>query len=384
MLRGLAGVDVAREPPTVKFMYYPEQTAPARLWSSWGEGLAVDGAYYSSLGDHGAPVGRAFLSRYRNGALTTVVDVARLLARPAGAYTPGKIHGRIDRGRDGKLYFSTHRGGTKVGLDPANRFGGDWILCYDPATGAAEVVAEAPLPGQSLPASLLDPDRMIFYAGTTDGANRETPRFLAYDVAGRKVLHSSADGPKRALALSRRTGRVYFTREGRLCRFDPSRPSDPQELPATMGMRTATEESPDGVIYGMDEGRLWALDTGTERVRSLGRAVVGQVDYVTSLDLAGRHLYFVAGAHGSSHRDGAPLVQYDLLTGRRKVIAYFHPYYEKRYGFTPQGVFGSAVSPDGSTVYLTWNGNRGGPDRRGRLRPDTVALMVVEIPASER
>ena len=52
--------------------------------------------------------------------------------------------------------------------------------------------------------------------------------------------------------------------------------------------------------------------------------------------------------------------------------------------FAALGTYGSAVSEDGSKLYVTWNGNRGGPDRRGRLSFDTCALTVIHIPESER
>jgi len=35
-------------------------------------------------------------------------------------------------------------------------------------------------------------------------------------------------------------------------------------------------------------------------------------------------------------------------------------------GYTPLGTFSTALSPDGGRLFVTWNGSRGGPDRRGR------------------
>ena len=67
-----------------------------------------------------------------------------------------------------------------------------------------------------------------------------------------------------------------------------------------------------------------------------------------------------------------------------KVLAFLHPFYQEKYGYVPLGTFGSAIDPGGDKLYVTWNGNRGGPDRRGRLRFDTCALTVIHIPESER
>ena len=56
-----AGVTVAKDPPTVTFLYYDCQTYEGKPWSVWGDGLAVDGHYYSAVGDHMSPGGNAFL-----------------------------------------------------------------------------------------------------------------------------------------------------------------------------------------------------------------------------------------------------------------------------------------------------------------------------------
>ena len=194
------GIAVAATPPKVDFLYYPGQDYAGNPWSVWGDGLVVGDFYYSSIGDHKGPDGNAFVYRYdsESRTLKRIVDVKRLLNLPEGHYTPGKIHSRIDLGRDGWLYFSTHRGSTRV-TTPEFHYEGDWILRHDPRTGRTEIVAHAPLPMQCLPTSVLDPERMIFYAGTADGdRKRRRVQFLAYDLGGRRVLYSDDFGPRRA------------------------------------------------------------------------------------------------------------------------------------------------------------------------------------------
>ena len=71
-------------------------------------------------------------------------------------------------------------------------------------------------------------------------------------------------------------------------------------------------------------------------------------------------------------------MQFDVKTKRKKVIAFLHPYYKSRYGFTPVGTYSSAVDPSGDKLYITWNVNRGG------RAWDCVGLMVVHVPAGER
>src|SRR5262245_16429830 len=44
-----SGVAVAKTPPTVDFLFYPEQTYPGHPWSVWGDGVATVGKYYSAI-----------------------------------------------------------------------------------------------------------------------------------------------------------------------------------------------------------------------------------------------------------------------------------------------------------------------------------------------
>ncbi len=397
------GVKIAKTAPQIDFMYYPRQTYQPTpgLWSAWGDSLAVGDKCYSSIGDHSSPGGNAFVYEYdaNKKALRTVVDLRKTLKLPAGHYTPGKIHSRLDLGSDGWLYFSTHRGSTKVGLDPKNHFHGDWIMRYHPPTEKTEVIVHAPLKMQCMPTDLLDPDRLIFYAGTADGLGKSGPQFLAYDVKRRRVLYSDGFGPYRYMIFARSTGKIYFhgatSTPGRtqgpqpLVRFDPEKPGKPTPIKARCGLRSATQETPQGFVYTIDRDALWAFNTKTEKVSELGPSAVGDQTYTTSIDAdmkTGRYLYYVPGAHGRSEKDGAPLIQFDVKTRTRKVIAFLHPYLYDKYGFVPCGAFGTAVSPSGDKVYITWNGNRNTPrkDLAGKIKFDTCAFVVVHIPESER
>lgn len=160
-------VAIAKTPPTVDFLYYPGQTYEGKPWSNWGDSLAVNGKYSASIGDHlaigrqgdtGHGTGTAFVYEYDPDKKTfrLLADVAKVLGLPKGHYTPGKIHGRLDLGADGWLYFSTHRGSTTVTTD-RNHYKGDWILRCDPKSGRCEVVAQGPVPKHCIPTSVLDP-----------------------------------------------------------------------------------------------------------------------------------------------------------------------------------------------------------------------------------
>ena len=395
-------VAVAKTPPAVDFLYYPGQDYEGNPWSNWGDSLAAGGKYYASIGDHWSAdrmrPGNAFVYEYDPATkqFRLLADVRDVLQLPDGHYSPGKIHGRLDLGDDGWLYFATHRGSDRVTNDRYH-YQGDWVLRCHPVTAKAEVVACGPVPKHAIPASVLDPRRLIFYGGTAQGVGRgdENIHFFAYDVRNRKVLYAGPDGPYRALAFARSTGRIYYTQgiagrsdDGVLTRYHPDE-NGGKPVPVggkTLGLRAATEETPQGYVYTVSQGdrgvdaTLYALNTKTEEVRRLGTAAVGTQGYVASLDAdpTGRYLYYVPGAHGGSERDGAAVVQFDIRTGRKKVIAFLNPFYEKKYGATLKGTYSTAVDPRGDKLYVTWNVSRGSPVW------DCCALTVLHIPESER
>jgi hypothetical protein len=138
-------------------------------------------------------------------------------------------------------------------------------------------------------------------------------------------------------------------------------------------------------VYGFSQGNndLWAFDTRKETLTTVGPAMVGIHTYVTSVDLdpvTERYVYYVPGAHGGAEVDGTPVIQYDLRTKTRKVIAFMSGYYQDKYQYKPDGTFSSALSPDGSILYITWNGSRASPAKGW----NTASVTAIHIPASER
>lgn len=395
-------IAIARTPPTVDLLYYPGQSYRGNPWSAWGEGTAVNGNYYSAVGDHWSVdrerPGNAFVFEYTPDTkkLRRLVDVRKVLDLPDGHYSPGKIHGRLDMGKDGWLYFATHRGSMRVTNDKYH-YKGDWIIRCHPKSGKSEVVARGPVPRHAIPASVLDPKRLIVYGGTVQGVGRgdENIHFFAYDVKKKKVLYSGTDGPYRALIFAPSTGRVYYTQgiagrtdDGVLMRYHPDENGGkPVKVKGkTLGFRAATQETPQGYVYTVSQGdrgvdpTLWAFNTKTEEIKKLGKAAVASQGYVASLaaDPTGRYLYYVPGAHGGSERDGSAVVQFDTRTKRKKVIAFLNPLYAKKYGITLKGTYSTVVDPKGDKLYVTWNVSR------GRRVWDCCALTVIHVPKSER
>jgi len=386
------GVTIAKAAPTIDFAIFPGQTYAGNPWSTWGESTFANGKYYASFGDHRAPAGTAYISEYDpvKKSFRQIIDVQKLLARPEGHYAPGKIHTQLTMGSDGALYFGTHRGSTKVTTDQYH-YQGDWLIRVNPKSGKQEVVVHAPVAKHCIPTGLLDPERLIYYGGTTPGEGKSegaSIRFFAYDVQKKKMLCDVPDGPARAMIFARSTGRIYYMQASNtaLMRYDPAKGGDPVKIAGTIGLRAASDETKEGIVYTVSSGQkgeseLFAFDTKTEKITPLGQAAVGSMGYITALkiDPSGRYLYYIPGAHGGANKDGSAVVQFDTKLKSRKVIAFLHPFYKEKYGVMPVGTYSYALSPDGADLYVTWNANANAPKNW-----DSVALSVIHIPEAER
>ncbi len=393
------GVKIAKTPPKVDFLYYPGQDYLGNPWSNWGDSLAIGGKYYSAIGDHlaanskdqshGSGSARVFVYDPEEKSIRLLADTAQVLKLPPGHYQPGKIHSRIDQGSDGNLYYATHRGSTKVTTDEFH-YEGDWIFRTNPNSGETTVVVQGPVPKHCIPNSVVDAERMIFYGGTAAGDPQDKSiHFFAYDLKNNKLLYSGPDGPARYMMLAQSTGRVYFVPGngvGQVMRFDPADGKKPIAVDCKLGIRAATAETPQGIIYAASSGQgdadaeVWAFNTKTERAENLGPLAVGSQAYVASIDAdpTGRYLYYIPGAHGSGERDGTPVIQFDTKSKTRKVLCFLEPFYTKKYGCTLKGTYGTAVDPAGDKLYVTWNVSR------GSKAWDCCGLTAIHIPATER
>ena len=381
------GVEIAKTAPTVDFLYYPGQDYPGKPWSVWGDSCAVGDKYYSAIGDHKAPRGNAFVYEYDSSTrkIRILVDLRKFLESsgviPEGMnYTPGKVHGRVDMGSDGWLYYTTHRGSPRTTTDEYG-YKGDWVYRTHPETLKTEIVVAQPVPKHAIPMSVLDPERLIFYGGTAYGKDAPIKDvcFFAYDVRKKKLLHTAPGGPKRYAILSKTTGCIYWNGK----KWDPEHPDQIQKCNVP-SVRSATQETPQGIVYGTTDRNcdLWAYDIAKDKVTPLGSGAVCRSEYTTTIDAdpTGRYLYYVPGGHGGGVRDGTPIVQYDVKRRKRKVIAFLHDFYSKKYGHHLDGTFGSALSPDGTKLYVTWNGMRKGQPRGW----ESCAMTVIHIPKEER
>jgi len=155
-------------------------------------------------------------------------------------------------------------------------------------------------------------------------------------------------------------------------------------------MRSSTREARDGSVYGTTQGtgQLFRYRPARDELEMLGPAWQ-RGDYVTVCELSPdeRFLYYLPGAHGGAFRQGTPVVQYEIATGRRKVLAFLARAFEQAHNYVPAGTYGMKVSADGGTLYVNFNGHAADGTRPAHMRPNGFALCsfaAIHIPASER
>src|SRR5262249_40878728 len=159
----------------------------------------------------------------------------------------------------------------------------------------------------------------------------------------------------RNFALAR-DGSVYFNGKEAIGRYDPVKKGiapTRSSFANSPGMRSSTRESKDGCIYGTTQGsgQLFRYRPAQDKLDLLGPAWLTG-DYVTVIELSPdeRFLYYLPGAHGGAFRAGTPVVQYEIATGKRKVLAFLAEAFEKEYDYVPAGTYGMKVSADGGTL----------------------------------
>lgn len=368
------------------------------LWSSWGDGcLASTGKYYTSIGDHLGRNATCHLYEYDSSTkrLKLVFDAFRDLKHNEGQYGHGKIHSGIHEDKDGWLWFSTYWGKHR---EVEAAFGPDYqgsvVLRYQPSTGKFNNLG-AIVPRQGLPTSHFDADRSLLYFYAVYENN-----LVIYDTVNRKVLfHDGADAIAGNRAFMRDgKGNVYFSgKDGTLQAYNPNSngiQSVKVKLP-TGGASTkksntlrAGISSPakDGTIYGMTApGQLFHFDPTTKRIRAMGlNFTTGHYTAVMVLSPDQKHIYFVPGAHGSSTRIGTPVVQVDIKTGKRKVIAFLFETLREKLKYNTGGTYNLRIHPDGGKLFITFNGSDYDPNAKKLVAFGKPSVMVVHIPESER
>ncbi len=396
---------VAKTPPTVDFTFHQDLGSDAslrRLWSSWGDiGLARDGKVYLGIGDHGHDAegdARCFIYVWDPEAKTLkqIADMNKIVPPREGQPAWSKVHAKIDEGPDGKIYFSCTLNAGNAAGDPkygwTEHLTGGQLYCYDPATGQVENVASLP-PKRCTATSAMDLERGIWWCNLEAG---EGDTLYGLDLKTMKPVFQAKDGTvgfNRAFALTK-NGDIYFNGlEGRIARYDAqtNKISDTKSVfpDKSPGMRSACQAK-DGAIYGTTHqtSQLFRYDPQKDELKLLGPCWLSGM-YTTVMEASpdGKYLYYMPGAHGQAHPQGAPVVQYDIASGQQKVICFLGPALNERCGYVPGGTYGIKLSADGSTLYANMNGHPVDESRPDYVKPigfGLTAFVAIHIPSSER
>lgn len=401
-----ASFTVAQVPPTVDFAFHRdlgENAIGRRLWSSWGDiGIAADGSVYCGIGDHGNDVGsdaRCFIYRWdpKTKVLQQVVDMADVVPAREGQPAWSKVHAKIDGGPDGRVYFSCTLNNGGAAGDPkygwTEQLPGGQLYAYDPATGKVEVVTSLP-PKRCTATSAMDLQRGIWWCNLEAGKG---DALFALDLKTGKPVFQSKDGAvafNRAFALAD-DGSVYFNGpESRIWKYNPKTnkvsPTKSVFPDGSPGMRSASPQAKDGCIYGTTHktSQLFRYDPAKDELTMLGPCWLKGL-YTTVMEVSpdGKYLYYLPGAHGQAHPQGAPVVQYDLATGKQKVICFLGPAFQKFCRYVPGGTYGIKLSQDGTTLYVNLNGHPIDELRPEKMRPigfGLTSFAAIHIPSQER
>lgn len=407
---GTAPFMMARTPPTIDFTFHNNlgtEPATRRLWSSWGDiCLARDGSVYVGIGDHGhdaAGDGRCFVYRWDPAAktLTQVVDMNKVIPPQPGQPAWTKIHAKIDEGRDGKIYFCcTLNAGNDAGNPKYHwtpQLPGAQLYQYDPQTGRTVVFASLP-PKRCTATSILDTQRNLWWCNLEAGGG---DALYGLDLTTKSVVYQSPDGTvgfNRNFALAT-DGTIYFNGpKGQIKHLDPKQKtiSDTSvELSGSPGMRASTSHSRAGDFFGCTHvtNQLFRYRPADSNSSAGAFELLGPSwgtgQYTTMLLLSPdeRFVYYLPGAHGQAFKYGTPVVQYDIATKTRKVLAFLAPALEQQMDYVPGGTYGIKLSADGATLYVNFNGHAADKIRLTSMKPIGFGLcsfMAIHIPKSER
>ena len=398
---------VASVPPEIRMMivpdlvpeYFPPGPAYMTAWAHWCHMTrSEDNRFFFSVSDHrgfGCQINLYEYSPARN-MLHKVLDVDELLGWTANSYTDGKIHGYMGIMPDGTLWGATHFGVRPDSTWFADGYRGSWLFSYNINTHEANNYG-VPLIGNNLPLFIVDSKR-----GKLVGTGSLDTTVLSWDCINKRVLYAGSPPEGwvlwvRSLLCDEETGLFWSIDSGvnpcRFLSFDPelnrwkrydlSPPANP--LTGNVATLRAHTDRPamDGYYYWSTmSGAMFKFkprDDGPPEVEYVGLNWDEGRDVLQfALDPSGRYIYYIPV--GWSYEKNSPIVQYDVKTGKKKVICWYRKYYFDTYGYWTASSYALGITKDGSQLVFCMNGAFQGKE----VNYGYPSFFVVNIPEEER
>ncbi|MHB9029969.1 MAG: hypothetical protein ACYC9O_14480, partial [Candidatus Latescibacterota bacterium] len=356
---------VAQVPPATKLRILPNlepeyftdlgdsKESYMLAWANWARiTRSEDNRFFFAASDHRGQGCHINLYEYcpaRN-TLQRVVDIRELLGWTDHTLTDGKIHGHMGIMPDGTLWGATHYGVYPDSVWFANGYRGSWLFSYNINTHEAKNWG-VPLVGNWLPCFNVDTVRgRLVGTGT-----RKT--VLCWDTVEKKVRFAGYPPEgwvwwERAMFLDPATGKFWTTDNSdekyRFMSFDPefnqftryeiSPPPSPYTGYVNVLRGYTDRPALDGWFYccsksergnpGLAFFRFRPEGKNGPEVESLGvNWDKGRDTLQMVLSPKGRYVYY--WPQGVTD----PIIQYDVTTGKKKVLGWFHEYIFEKYGY---------------------------------------------------
>lgn len=369
------GAKVAQTPPTIDFgLVDINAQRYGTEYGAWGNVVyGPDGKYYFGFGDHsssqGGQDGSLLVSYDPKTKKHEILLFSKDLFGPKGE---GKWHGRPDIDpSSGDMYL--------IGFYHGH------VVHYNIYTKQVKDLG-APVPDSGWPEYTWDWQRQRLY-GVGDGRGS----ILVYDTQSKRVIHQGQpvdaltgkpfEWDSRARLLDRETGNLYGTdSSNHLVKYDPATNKFvilKSMLPSRLRAWT-NQKDLDGAFWIFDDqGDVYKFYPKQDQVEYKRKNWGSKGWYTAFLERSpdGHYLYYSLSSHASSQ--GEPIIQYNTRTNQIKVIAFLANYYASVHHYQTTKIYGGALSPDGSSLFVVSNGNIVNG-------PRIPSMFDIHIPASER
>lgn len=396
---------IAQVSPTVKLQilphlepeYFTEIQNPEDVymfsWANWAYvSRSEENLFYFAASNHLGHGCQINIYEYApdRELLHRVVDVTKVLGWTKNSYTDGKIHGHMGIMPNGTLWACTHFGPHPDKEWFANGYRGSWMLSYNVYTRKTKNWG-VPLVGGNLATFHVDTKR-----GYLVGTGSLSNMVLCYNILDNQV-HFAGYPPKnwkwgpRTMLCDKKTGKFWtvdYNNEHAFFSFHPEYnsfehfdvrpPANPYSNEVGVPRGHTDCRAMDGWYY-------WATWNGTLFKFEPEGSKAPLVELVgTTWDKGRDTLQLAMGPHGRYiyyyPKENSPIVQYDVKTGKRKILCWLQDYYFQKYGYFMGQVYGMNISKDGSFLVIVVNGSFQGKEHAF----GHPGLLIVEIPEEER